>query len=244
MASQLFFKTILVAIWAVYLVGCKPKTNQSGLEGYVSSGDGVLWPNAYAEVCWENPELVEREVLRFVEERVIREYNGRTDFTFSSNWQKCEDSSQGIRVFIADSSSRFVIDFGYRLNGLSRGMQLNLIFEDQVSFPQCRGDGFWHCVADDALHEFGHAIGLRHEMNRRDSPCSLDQTDGAGEWGGVAIGGFDSESVMNYCANRTNISSNLSRLSAQDVTTINQYYRSNGMSGPTDSCIATSPPTI
>ena len=47
------------------------------------------------------------------------------------------------------------------------------------------------------LHEFGHAAGLAHEHQRKDSTCKIPN-DGP-EKGTTPLGKFDKDSVMNYC---------------------------------------------
>ena len=215
-------KIIFFWLCLTILPNCK-KNDGASLKGYVTAG--VRWPNAKASVCWENPEAVDEVYLKFAEERVISEYNNRTMFKFSTNWQKCQPDSKGIRIVIIDSDNRRVEAFGRELDGLKNGMILNLAFKE-AAWPACQGDDIYYCIADDALHEFGHAIGLRHEMNRRDSPCHADQTSGRGEGlkNAVPIGQYDPDSIMNYCASSQFRETGIATLSNEDVKVINTYY--------------------
>jgi Metallo-peptidase family M12B Reprolysin-like/IPT/TIG domain len=52
------------------------------------------------------------------------------------------------------------------------------------------------------LHEFGHAVGLHHEHERRDASNCDDGDVGSGNSESVTIGSYDPQSVMNYCAIR------------------------------------------
>ena len=69
------------------------------------------------------------------------------------------------------------------------------------------------------VHEFGHAMGLRHEHARTDAPRSCTTGEIAREGGSIAYltQTFDSRSVMGYC-NAT------SDLSAGDIAGLNQLY--------------------
>lgn len=59
-------------------------------------------------------------------------------------------------------------------------------------------------VVATALHEFAHALGLRHEHARDDSGCRngevLDFSDGTRTYNGEAIWSIDEQSIMSYCA--------------------------------------------
>jgi hypothetical protein len=199
----------------------KKNSGNSRLAGYVTPD--ARWPNAQASVCWENPEAVDSKYLEFAENRVISEFNNRTIFKFSTGWKKCTSTSRGIRILLVDSADRFVRSFGVGLDGLENGVQLNFSFIE-TKWDTCQGDNLYFCIGDDVLHEMGHAIGLRHEGNRRDSPCQWDQTSGRGEQGAVPLGSYDVHSIMNYCATTFNQRNQLAVLSEDDIKTIDRYY--------------------
>ncbi len=69
------------------------------------------------------------------------------------------------------------------------------------------------------VHEFGHAVGLRHEHARTDAPLRCDTGEVAYEGGGIKYysDDFDAESVMGYC-------NNAAELSADDIDGLNRLY--------------------
>lgn len=156
-------------------------------------------------------------------EDVVRSEYARAGFSFPG-WGACEPGSPGIRIRIADVADRHVQAFGARLDGMSDGMQLNLSFT--VPFYGCNGTGVKNCVEEDALHEFGHALGLRHEQSRVDSFCADDGTVGLGEGGALRLTAYDKDSIMNYCANGVHfvVGGRRAQLSDGDVETLRSYY--------------------
>ncbi len=94
-------------------------------------------------------------------------------------------------------------------------MYLNFSYDQSTKFcnknprwcARCRND-LDNCVGRDALHEFGHAVGLRHEQARVDvsQRCrDLEMSQGRvvgdlPEANGIFyVGEYDKYSVMNYC---------------------------------------------
>ena len=218
----ILIEMIVVNIFLLSLPSCFQKnTGKSRLSGYVTPD--ARWPNAQASVCWENPESVDPKYLEFAENRVISEYNNRTIFKFSTGWKKCTSTSRGIRILLLDSEVRKVQRFGVGLDGLENGVQVNFSFVE-TKWDTCQGENLYFCIGDDILHEMGHAIGLRHEGNRRDSPCHFDQTSGRGEQYAVPLGSYDVNSIMNYCATTFNQKNHLAVLSDEDIKTIDRYY--------------------
>ncbi|NRA65553.1 MAG: hypothetical protein HRU19_13780 [Pseudobacteriovorax sp.] len=76
-----------------------------------------------------------------------------------------------------------------------------------------------NCIGSNAIHEFGHAIGLSHEHNRGDRPASCTDSP-QGTNGDTTVGSFDPNSIMNYCYG----SSYNNQLSAGDIATIQAMY--------------------
>ncbi|HYX33447.1 MAG TPA: M12 family metallopeptidase [Oligoflexus sp.] len=69
------------------------------------------------------------------------------------------------------------------------------------------------------VHEFGHALGLRHEHARSDAPARCQTRELARNGGNVVYlsEDYDYDSVMGYC-------NNASELSATDIDGLNQLY--------------------
>jgi hypothetical protein len=87
------------------------------------------------------------------------------------------------------------------------------------------------CIEAVAVHEFGHAIGLRHEQAHPDETCAtaqeeIDQVDDFGTvHDGEPFGAYDSQSMMNYCASYPAMHAQTSpKLSAGDIIGINSLY--------------------
>ncbi|MBM4252243.1 MAG: hypothetical protein FJ146_09750 [Deltaproteobacteria bacterium] len=198
----------------------------SDTKGYVSEGSSYLWPRGVdgkisIPVCWENPETSSDKVRDSIASLVTFEY-GQAGLDFVG-WKTCNEDSLGIRIFNNDTRQRRVEAFGAKISGIKNGMLLNLNWEVTPTF--CAKEHKDVCILNDALHEFGHAIGLRHEANRTDSLCVEAQRPGTGEQGALEVGEFDKDSIMNYCAN-TMVwkTGQLQRLSAMDREVIRRYY--------------------
>jgi hypothetical protein len=89
------------------------------------------------------------------------------------------------------------------------------------------------CIEAIALHEFGHALGLRHEQAHPDELCPdqeelLDVVDNLGTvHDGEPLGAFDADTIMNYCQLDNAIHASSSpTLSPGTVVGINTLYPS------------------
>ena len=128
-------------------------------------------------------------------------------------WGLCEEESPGIRIKVDYQGQDFTAQTGALLSGVKGGMHLNWGKRCDLGVEDAT------CVKNTALHEFGHALGFHHEMNRRDhSACEKDQTEGQGEPAAVAIGLYHAGSIMSYCRDRRELS-----LSETDVQAFKDY---------------------
>jgi hypothetical protein len=82
------------------------------------------------------------------------------------------------------------------------------------------------CIETIAVHEFGHALGIRHEQDRSDVPSPCDREESFQPGAGTTFGDFDADSIMNYCkAGRILMGANLSE---QDKRGIQALYGEGG----------------
>jgi hypothetical protein len=167
--------------------------------GYVSKDH--LWNDRVVRVCWENPPVQDKDGLLAVERAVEDSWERAANISFTG-WQLCRINDPGIRIFLIDEAYPPRSLIGNRLDGVHRGMRLNLTFQ-KWGHSSCR-ERRLQCIRTEAMDAFGHALGLIHESLRPDAPpdCKASQAvsgDDSNPGNGEAKTPYDSASIMNYC---------------------------------------------
>lgn len=179
-----------LALFLLLVAACQRPHNHAELDAYVSREDD-RWLQDTIPVCFEQARGFERD-RALIQEAVTSEY-ARAGIHFSG-WSVCTANDAGIRIsFDENAGLSHTIKIGRENSGLTQNLVMGLksrcagVFSGSV------------CESNIALHEFGHALGLHHEMNRRDNKsCGQDQTSGEGE-DALQLGSYDTRSIMDYC---------------------------------------------
>jgi hypothetical protein len=222
-----------VLIASCFLALACREQQTSMIESHFESED-VKWSSRTLSVCFE-PESASRRDLDTLKgtlrDTVVSEYS-RAGFSFTG-WTSCNQvAAANIRILVAPELTTRVITFGRTLDNLRNGVQLAFDFQPG---SVCEQDTHVvNCIKNYGLHEFGHALGQVHEADRSDSTCN-DKTGGSD---GITKGGYDPDSIMDYCNNERFMRGNLTpTLSAMDVQGLLSFY---GSSRPAPQPVATS----
>lgn len=221
--------TILALVALTVIASCKSRTT-SNLEGTFAAGS--VMTGRSQRVCWSSGDSKSEFMMEKIKDIVTSEYS-RAGINFS-DWIECpERATPSEWLIVATEDKQPWAIYGCK-DADPWCVQLNLKYEqwpadcDKKNLQDAwacncqKKEYFQTCVVMNAIHEFGHAVGLAHEADRPDSVCAQKTSDNVVK---TSFGPYDPESIMNYCYNQTIVEKRLKpRLSDGDIATISKIF--------------------
>ena len=190
-------------------------SNDAFLNGYAQKKR--LWLSKTIPVCWENGSFGYSRYKALVKRAISSTWQHYSSLRFVG-WGTCTRASKGVRIRIQDSKI-FARGIGRNLDGVRNGVVLNFTFRNWSRGCQKMKD---HCIKMNAVHEFGHVIGLAHEHNRKDRKGNCKITY-KGAHGDTYLTAYDVDSIMNYCGDPYRLKGG-TPLSNGDIVSVRKLY--------------------
>lgn len=172
------------------------------------------WLQTSIPLCWEPTTVDYSREKTWVIDAVKNSWEEHSPLEFIG-WGTCTDKQEGVHIKIADAPPESKA-LGRNLNRVNDGVILNFEMKE-IQIP-C-GTDRQQCIRTVAVHEFGHVIGLVHEMYNGKVPDTCTQSQGPD--GDHSLTPHDEESVMNYC---NPLYGNLGKLSKGDILSVKKMY--------------------
>lgn len=174
-------------------------------ESELYAAPNAYWPRdsggvARVPVCWVTSGYATEK--GWVRNTIETEWASISTVKFSG-WGDCNTSTPATAIRIRVNDVRPSSDVGPTQNNPS--MNLNFTWSSWyptysgTSTTACPADRKEFCIRFYALHEFGHALGFRHEQDAPGSTCTTG-VDANERDDGVVLSAYDGSSIMNYCA--------------------------------------------